>query len=589
MEQRSFLELSKKDNGPKIIHLHGDGSPQIDIREISRHLYVSYDDSKATRVGTRMPNRSVIYFEFDKWDSRYSNISAMLAYFVNILSWRFIPNWLRLWAQIFSGTKSWSLDSIRLLYTDMLTFGEISELTFFIGCFDQCPEEERKWFSQSVLTRQNYCDRIPSFILSTSRKEDLAIELFPGNKRINLQDCPVLSRPTIRNVLTNDFRSGLIDLIARRPIYETVQLQLETLLEECIDTPYLGFVILRWLGNRRRGASKSEIVELLKQLSPITVANTVRVVISSLTIEDQSRAKNIFNWIKYAAEPWTAESLSEALTVQQQLSEETAGEKELLINSVDLQDYLLGIEQAFGGIIVFVNRDIKFSHPSFYDVCIEGTRRDGEVEKERINGEIATACLQYFKLKDAQEKLAMLFPGSLDGGPWATLLDATVIAHQRDSMAEYAIRFWPQHYKESGTFKPSNLVRDLFSDRAARAAWEVPFFFFSNPITRINRSYVSSLPVFAMLGLEDLVKEDVEFYKNQPGFSKDCWYAITEASRVGNKAIVQRLFDQLAVDESELRNALFWATAYGKDGTADILLNHLPDLSVFQWPENILY
>lgn len=133
-------------------------------------------------------------------------------------------------------------------------------------------------------------------------------------------------------------------------------------------------------------------------------------------------------------------------------------------------------------------------------------------------------CLRYFKLKDAQEKLEMLFPGSLDGGPWATLLDATVIAHQRDSMAEYATRFWPWHYKASGTFKPSNLVRDLFSDRAARAAWEVIFFFFSNPLIRINRSYVYSLPVFAILRLEDLMKEDIESHQNQPGFSKDCWY-----------------------------------------------------------------
>ncbi|KAL6873047.1 hypothetical protein J3F83DRAFT_731867 [Trichoderma novae-zelandiae] len=64
----------------------------------------------------------------------------------------------------------------------------------------------------------------------------------------------------------------------------------------------------------------------------------------------------------------------------------------------------------------------------------------------------------------------MTFPGSLDGGPWDTLLDATIIAHQRDSMTEYAVRFWPQHYKARGTFKPITPVRDLFSDQAARAA-----------------------------------------------------------------------------------------------------------------------
>ncbi|KAM0512787.1 hypothetical protein ACHAPE_008540 [Trichoderma viride] len=593
MKQRSFSELSKTDKRPRVIHLHGDGSPQIDIREISRHLYLNYDDSKATSDGNRMPNRSVIFFEFDRWDSRYNNISSMLVYFVNILSWRFSSpfDWLSQWEKTFEITKFWSLESIWIFYEGFLSSYDtsISELTFFIGCFDQCPEEERKWFLQCILNRQSYCESNPSFILSTSRKDGLATELLPDDRRIKLHDCPALSRPAIRNKLTNELWSGLIDLIARRPIYEIVQLQLETLLEECSNTPYLGFVILRWLGNYRRGASKSEIVELPRQLSPVTVANTVRVIISSLRIGEQSRAKDIYNWIKYAAEPWTAESLSEALTVQQHLYEETAVGKELLLNDVAPQDLLLSIEQAFGGIITILNRDIKFSHPSFYNVCNDETRRNGEGERERVNGEIATVCLRYFKLKGAQERLLRLFPGSLYGGPWDNLLDATVIAHQRDSMAEYAIRFWPQHYNASGTFKPSSLVRDLFSDRAARAAWEVPFFFFSNPFTRINRSYVSSLPVFAMLGLEDLINEDVESHKNQPGFSKDCWYAITEASRVGKRAIVQRLLDQLPVDESELRNALFWATAYGKDGTADILIQHIPDLNSFHWPEHILH
>lgn len=380
MKHWSFSELSKTDKRPRVIHLHGDGSPQIDIRAVSRHLYLNYDDSKATSAGNRIPKRSVIFFEFDRWDSRHNSISSMLVYFVNILSWRFPTpsDWLSQWENIFGITKFWSLESLWIFYESMLSSYDtsISELTFFIGCFDQCPDEERKWFLQCILARQSYCESNPSFILSTSRKDGLAIESLPDNKRINLQDCPALSRPTIRNMLTNEFRLGLIDLIARRPIYEIVQLQLESLLEQCSDTPYLGFVILRWLGNYRRGAPTSEIDELLRQLSPVTVDNTVRVMIFSLRSEDQSRAKNVYNWIKYAAEPWTTESLSEAFTVQQQLPEETAIGKELLLNDVDSKDLVLSIEQAFGGIIIILNRDIKFSHPLFYSVCIDGTGRD---------------------------------------------------------------------------------------------------------------------------------------------------------------------------------------------------------------------
>ncbi|PNP52487.1 hypothetical protein THARTR1_06955 [Trichoderma harzianum] len=572
--------------------MHGDGNPHIDIREISRYLYATYDSSRIiTDAEYRTPIRSVVYFEFDRWDSRYNNISSMLLYFINVVSWRLWPQnfWFEDLENPIRDTKYWSLETVWPFFIVPLFAYRTSRLTFFIGCFDQCPEEERKWFLQQILLFQSYTEQSPSFILSTSSKDGLAIESLSEDWCINLQECPALIQPTIKNTSTNELRSGLFDLMSRRPVYEMVQPQLEALLEQCSDMPYIGLIILRWLTNYRRGASKSEIADLIRQLSPVTVENTVCVFISSLRTEDQSRMKNIYNWVKYAAEPWTAESLSEALTVHQQASGELTVETEPFIDDVHPRDLVLSIEQVFGGIIVILNRDIKFSHSSFYNVCIDGTTQKDDVERDRVNGEIATACLRYFNLKGTQEKLLKLFPGVLDGGPWASLLDATVIAHQRDSMAEYAVRFWHQHYNSSGKFKPSNLVHDLFSSRAARAAWEVPFFFFSNPLTRINRSYISSLPIFARLGLEDLIDEYLESNKNEHGFFEDCWYAVTEASRVGNKTMVQRLLDQLPVDENELRNSLFWAAAYGRDGVADILLERIPNLSSFQWPELISY
>lgn len=592
IEQKLFAELNKTYKRPEIIHLHADGSPHIDIRDISRRLYANYDDSRViTSHWARKPIRSVIYFEFDQWDSRYNNISSMLLYFINVMSWRLWPDdyWSGELEAPVKDAKYWSLETIWHFFIVLFFAERTLRLTFFIGCFDQCPEEERKWFLHRILLFQSYTDQSPSFILSTSSKDGIAIESLSEDERINLLECPALNQPAIKNTLTDELRSGLFDLISKRPVYEIIQLQLEALLEQCNHIPYLGFIILRWLGNYRRGTSKSEIDDLVRQFSPVTVENTVRVFVSSLRNEDQSMMRDIYNWIKYAAEPWTPESLSEALTVHQQLSRGITVEKGLSIDDVHPKDLVLSIEKVFGGVIVILNRDIKFSHTSFYNVCINGTTQKDDEERYRVNGEIATACLQSFKLKETQEKLLMLFPGTLDGGPWTSLLDATVIAHQRDSMAEYAVRFWPQHYNSSGKFKPTNLVHDLFSSRTARAAWEVPFFFFSNPVTRINRSYVSSLPLFARLGLEDLIDEYLESNKNQHGFFEDCWYAVTEASRVGNKAIVRRLLDQVPVDESELRNSLFWAAAYGKDGAADILLEHIPNLSTFQWPEHISY
>ncbi|KAL6873046.1 hypothetical protein J3F83DRAFT_731865 [Trichoderma novae-zelandiae] len=58
--------------------------------------------------------------------------------------------------------------------------------------------------------------------------------------------------------------------------------------------------------------------------------------------------------------------------------------------------------------------------------------------------------------------------------------------------------------------------------------------------------------------------------------------------REWDKAIVQRLLGQVSVDEGELKNALFWAAAYGKDGVTGVLLERIPDVKGFQRPEHIL-
>ncbi|RYP16723.1 hypothetical protein DL765_004959 [Monosporascus sp. GIB2] len=582
-EQEPFTSFSKWGKGPRLMHLHGDGNSFVDISEVSRLFYASYNNSILVK-SRRRPDETIVYFEFDQWDSRYNTVSSMLTYLINAICWRFMLDRDKLIEQeltFLNNTRSWSFEDLYYLYTILRKYAEAHRLVIFISCFDQCPKDERQWFLERVLEEQSYGEERYCMILSTSTRDGLVADSFPDKACINLGNCPAIGESSGR--LTEELRLGLVDLMERRPIYKSFRPQLESLLEECGASPYLGHIILTWLGNYHRGKPKSQVADRISNISPATAENIVQVFISCSAPWLQSRAKNVFNWVKYASEPWSPESLVEALAVYESRDEEPS------FNDLDVEGTMSDIEEVFGGIITIKNRDVKFSHPSFYHVPELGIEGSAEERAAKVNCAMAETCLRYFQFKDARGTLAELSPENLEGGPWETPLDAAVVSNPRTSMAEYAVRFWPQHYKASGQFKPHKLVHELFASNETRASWEVPFWLLSNPFTRIQRSYISTLPVLVVLGLEDLVDEKVKSEKDHPSWGKDCWFAITEAVRAGNKKIVHQLLEQVRVDEEELRTALFWAAAQGNGDVLDVLVEKIPNLETFQWPENIVY
>ncbi|KAI0539493.1 putative ankyrin repeat protein [Xylaria digitata] len=566
-KQTPYATFSKSGKGPRLMHIHGEGNSLANISELSRLLY------------------TVIYFEFDQFDSRYRTISSMLIYFINALVWRFWADHKSFITEeltFLSDTRSWSSEDLYHLYTVLRDNDAWAahELTFFIGCFDQCLEDQQQWFLKHILEDQSYSDAEYRMILSTLNSGGLPVGSIPDEARINLVHCPAIGGANSRS--TRELQSRLAGLIARRPIYKDFQLQLESLLEECRDAPYLGRIILTWLGNYHRGKPKSEIANKINKLSPVTPQNIVHVFIHSLAPEPRSKASHVFNWIKHASEPWSPEALTEALAVHEFRDEEP------LLSDLDVEGTMSDVEETFCGIIISQNRNVKFSHTSFYNLPEVGIERPSEEWASRANSTIAETCLRYFQLRVVQDRLKGFCQENLEGGPWVTPLDVAIIYHSRLNMAEYAVRFWPRHYRDSGRFKPTNLVHDLFASRESRVAWEIPFWLLSNTFTRLQRSYISTLPVLAMLELDDLVKEKIASEMGRPSFQKDCWFAITEAARMGNKNITQQLLRLVAVDEEELQTALFWATAGNNVAIVDALLGKIQDLKTFKWPESII-
>ncbi|KAI5924974.1 putative ankyrin repeat protein [Camillea tinctor] len=583
-KQATYFSFSTPGAGLRLLHLHGNGDSSVNVSELSRLFYVNYDYKSTHALSTDLPHKTMVYFEFDQWDSRYTNVSSLLTYLINVLVRQFSTNPRdKAVAELtlLNNICSWSREDLFHIYTTLrVYYPSARKLTLFIGCFDQCPKDQRQWLLRHILEEGRYSDAENRLIISTSTLDDLAVESFPNESRINLADCPVINESS--KWLKTELQSRMDSLIAQRQIYKDFRAQLVDLLEECRDAPHLGHIILTWLGNYHRGRSRSEITDKINKLSPAIPENIVQVFISSMSPRLQSKAKNVFNWVKHAFEPWSPESLAEALVVYEIQDEEP------LLDDLDRKGMMSEIEMAFSGIIIFQNRDIKFSHPSFYNVPEVGIERNTVEWASQVNGTIAETCLRYFQLRVAREMLKGFYLENFEGGPWTTQLDAAVVSHRRVSMAEYAVRFWHQHYKASGRFKPSKLVHKLFDIKESRAAWELPFWLLTNPFTRMQRSYISTLPVLAMLGLEDMVEEKVKSEKGQPLFHKNCWLAITEAARARNKDIVQQLLSLVMVDEEELQTALYWAATDRNTAIVDTLLESITNIRTFQLTENTL-
>lgn len=562
------------------MHIYTNGSSLVDIKEISRLFYVDYDSDH----GHKSAEKSIIYFEFDQWDSRYNNISSMLFYFINTIMWRF---WNKFYQEhmiqelnLLNDTRIWSLEDLYHVYSTM-RFRASHQLTFFLCGFDQCPEDQRRWFLGRVLEEQDYSEAEYRLILSTSKRDGLAVENVPDAVRINVDDCP--ATVNLGDEVAKELETGLSGLLKRRLIYGESRQQLELLLRKCENTPYLGHAILTWLENYPRGRPKSEIATRINELWPPTAETIVHVIISSISPELRERAKTVFNWVKYALEPWSAESLAEALAVFY------APDQEPCFIDLHTEDFIKEIAASLCGIIIVKGNDVKFSHSSFYLVPAFGVDGNDEERAAIVNSTMAEICLRYLQYENVQDAITESCSEIMEGNGLKTPLDAFVISHSRASMAGYAVRFWPRHYEAGGPLKPRQLVFELFASKKARGCWETYLWLLSNPLTRPERGYISTLPTFARLGLEDLIDETVNSEINQSPFNKDCWFAITEAARMGRSDTVRKLLQHVSVDEEELQTALLAGAGQCDADTMSLLLEKIPELETFQWPKHLFH
>lgn len=341
--------------------------------------------------------------------------------------------------------------------------------------------------------------------------------------------------------------------------------------------PILQERVLEWLANYQCDPP-AEFNDIIRKTACSPHQELWNSIVKQLSVSEQHVSAHIFDWVKYAAEPLTLEILFES--VRYALPRETAQLKHISSHG----DFSSFLERVMGGIILRDGRDFKFSDDAFYNVSAS-TGPDAERDQvHRSHASMATACLRYLLGTEGQKMLTSL---SVERQGMVAL-SWSIITLPRHSLVSYALRFWPVHYRAAGDYQPTDLASELLQNGPKKAAWAEAFYVASNPFTRMERDYVSSLPYMAMFGLEDLVRTQIENEEGQNSRNHDHWLAIAEAALNGHESTVALLLDHTDTDAAGLGEALTCAARYGEGGALDILISRAQQLKIFSWPRGIL-
>ncbi|KAL4787866.1 ankyrin repeat-containing domain protein [Aspergillus varians] len=195
---------------------------------------------------------------------------------------------------------------------------------------------------------------------------------------------------------------------------------------------------------------------------------------------------------------------------------------------------------------------------------------------------MARSCLQYLTDPVVQDIMRAYCDENLS-------LDHAPLLTDRGNLISYATLYWPVHYKLSGTNKPFQHAVEFLRNHQGRNVWAEVQYTMSNPGTRLDRGYLSSLPLAAMHGLDDLVTEWVHREKDTRFFHTDAALALSEAIASGHISTAQTLLAVVELDQRGLANAITAAAAVAHGGILNELVQRGSRIDGFQWPDRLLH
>lgn len=544
--------------GASVLHVHGTSGVCEISEHIFRHLQAHRDGSQA-----RSSTQAILYFAFDRYDMRFNSLQAMLSTFLAQLithSSAYSTFELALDLKRIGLYRSWnSKDLYSLLENLELEMMETS-LTYVISGLDQSIDDY-DWFLKEIASVSRCSERRSRFAITNNSSAKTQSALFECAS-INLDDLPKFSGQASMDVALN-VESELLTLMQERPEYYEVKASLENLLAECGSDRQLRHWILGWLKSNRKSNNRTRTERMLKEMSPASPKRILKYILGAIEPERRSWARKLLIWVLCCFRPLTCAELQVAFEMD--------------------TDVLSEMCEQFGGMFVLKHNEIYFAHPCTRELLINGSLDDSwfkASDEQESHREISYSCLRYLASPGVQEQIAT-FCKKQDK------LQQTPVFDPGFDLLPYALQKWPSHYNLSGfRVVPHTFLEGREHLNNLSQAHDI----LSNSVNRPEKGLpLPALPVFASLGLDDLVTWHIEKNAQSRSLRKDASLALIEAARNGHSESMRNLLRIAKPSHSHLRHALIAAASKGNESVLVELVEHVSSTTKeFEWPPDLL-
>ncbi len=533
------------------LHIHGSPS----ISEAAEYAFGVLDEARDSTFSDKP-----MYFKFDRCDIRRNSIGAMANTFLSqILSRRRTsPASLIKDLEPPDFSDCWTdKDAFIFLAKIRKCLGNAGQVKWILDGLDQC-DESGHWLLSEILGVAARSEQFFKVIVTSVDDEYIrtALSEFP---EINLSKHKMVQ--TAGGTHPRSDFALLTEVLQDRPQLGSIESKIRELVHSCGDDDQLRRLLLEWLRSSRFALGRA-VEKEIQFLTPPSPKKLMQRMLESVTEDRRSWARKFILWVMHAVRPLAPAELAIVLAVDEASEEPT----------IELHAYLDIMEEimdCFGPLFVVENGEVHVGHPCAREIfSSENAPSDDHRpwyvlhNPRECHREIVDVCLHYLALPDVQDQMVVACKASPNTQP---------ILEGKSDLLSYAIQFWPQHYRlgdvTNSTGNASKTFSKFLGVKKALQQWAAAKWYFSNPHIRSNKSFLSSLPIIASLGLETLVV-DLIGSMNQKEKDKVVPLALTEAAQNGHRNVVQTLMKASDIGESGYLEAI---VAAARSGQFDIL------------------
>jgi len=559
---------------PNILHVYGTTGAS-DASEYIFQCLNAYRTEKQTK-------EILLYFAFDGDDDRCNSVTAMLN---TLLSQAINHNQnfydpVKLPYEQMSFHSSWTQADLLLHFRNILTDWDQGDIFLVINGLNEC-DNSRMAFLENICTFASHTERHFKIAITSTPDSDLnaALAHWPN---INLDERPEDPAITNRN-LVSDIDLEVLELMQQRPTFCDFEKTITEKLLECGQDQHWRRLVLNQLRLSKGPSTKSATQRELDVLPPTTSKEIFARILASVPPERRPWARKALSWILYAFHPLGIWQFGIAIALEvDSLSHETRDLHEFVYQYV-----IADLDEVFKGMFIVKHNEVHFGHPDAREFLLAADDEQEHVwynVKDTAHKEITDACCFYLSLQKVQNSIATNYLNS----PTDLLESSAFIP--RYSLCSYAIKYWPRHYGLiPKTSRPTEHAVEFFLNTKAMRRWAEAYWWLLNPIRRADRSYLSLLPIFAGLGLVDLVTKWLDLEAKTSEADQNRALALVEAAKNAQVEVVRGLLPFGGYDQESLQGALIAAASCCDEAVLDELVTYVAEsIENFEWPPSLL-